>query len=135
MVEVSGDEMVSPSEVAPPADHLLSRQRRGLAIVLVGALLVLLGAIPSRFFFRPAMPVTRLPRHELDFQVDLNQATWAELVQLPGIGPSLADRILADREQNGNFQRRSDLGRVHGIGPVILERVLPFIAVRGVSSD
>lgn len=130
MVEESSHEAISPSQVVPPADHLLAEQRLGLAFILTGILLVLLAALPFRFFYRPSLPVTRLPQYELDFQIDLNHATWAELVQLPGIGPSLADRILEDRQRNGGFQRRSDLGRVHGIGPMILERVLPFIVVQ-----
>lgn len=130
MDDANGD-LIPGGGSAPPTDHLLPEQRRGLAIILAGALIVLLAALPFRFFLHPALTVTRLPEHQLEFQIDLNQATWAELVQLPGIGPALADRILEDRQRNGDFARRSDLGRIRGIGPQILERVLPFLSVRG----
>lgn len=61
--------------------------------------------------------------------VNLNTASVAELERLPGIGPALAGRIVADRERNGPFQRIEDLARVPGIGPAIVARVRPFVTV------
>lgn len=49
-------------------------------------------------------------------QVDVNTATVAELERLPGIGPSLAQRIIDDRAAHGPFQRPEELQRVKGIG-------------------
>lgn len=48
--------------------------------------------------------------------VSLNTATAAELENLPGVGPVLADRIVAWREQNGPFEVVEDLLEVSGIG-------------------
>jgi competence protein ComEA len=48
--------------------------------------------------------------------VDLNAADQAALETLPGIGPSLAGRILAWREQHGRFSAVEDLLDVSGIG-------------------
>lgn len=59
--------------------------------------------------------------------VDLNHATAAELERLPGIGPALAARIVADREANGPFRSVDDLDRVRGIGPATVERLRPFV--------
>lgn len=56
-------------------------------------------------------------------QIDLNTAEPRELALLPGVGPILARRIVADRARRGPFVSLDDLGRVHGIGPRILERV------------
>lgn len=46
----------------------------------------------------------------------LNEAPKEKLVELPGIGPVLADRIIAYREKNGPFQDVSELLRIKGIG-------------------
>ena len=48
--------------------------------------------------------------------VDLNTADADELQQLPGIGPVLSLRIIADREANGPFQNPQDITRVFGLG-------------------
>lgn len=48
--------------------------------------------------------------------VSLNSATATELENLPGVGPVLAERIVAWREQNGPFDVVEDLLEVSGIG-------------------
>jgi competence protein ComEA len=48
--------------------------------------------------------------------VNLNRATAAELEELPGVGPVLAERIITFRETNGGFRSISDLQQVSGIG-------------------
>lgn len=55
--------------------------------------------------------------------VDVNRASAAELEALPGIGPTLAQRIVADREANGRFATLGELERVSGIGPKLVERL------------
>ena len=49
-------------------------------------------------------------------KVNINTANLSELETLPGIGPSLAQRIIEYRETNGNFQTIEDLQNVKGIG-------------------
>ncbi|GAA3338808.1 hypothetical protein GCM10017714_11700 [Curtobacterium pusillum] len=51
-----------------------------------------------------------------DVVVDLNTADQAALETLPGIGPSLAGRILAWRDEHGRFSAVEDLLDVSGIG-------------------
>ncbi|MBI3848930.1 MAG: helix-hairpin-helix domain-containing protein [Verrucomicrobia bacterium] len=55
--------------------------------------------------------------------VDINNATYEELQKLPGIGPKLAERIMAHRP----YKITDDLGKVPGIGVVMLKRLKPLI--------
>ncbi len=57
----------------------------------------------------------------------MDRADAAELERLPGIGPALARRILADREQNGPFGSIEGLQRVKGVGPALAKRVQPHV--------
>lgn len=55
--------------------------------------------------------------------VDLNLADAADLEQLSGIGPALAERIIAHRETHGGFNSLEELAAVSGIGPAIIESI------------
>lgn len=59
--------------------------------------------------------------------LDVNVASESELTQLPGVGPSLAARIVEYRSQNGPFQSVDDLQNVSGIGPSKFEKMAPFV--------
>lgn len=59
--------------------------------------------------------------------IDMDVATAAELDLLPGIGPALAARIVADREANGPFGSAEGLQRVKGVGPALAARVQPHV--------
>lgn len=62
--------------------------------------------------------------------INLNTATQPELEALPGIGPSIAQRIIERRDTKGPYTTVDDLDKVRGIGPVILERIRPYVSVR-----
>ena len=61
--------------------------------------------------------------------VNINTATVAELDRLPGIGPALAERIVAYRTVNGRFATVADIQRVKGIGKKKYEKIKPMIRV------
>lgn len=61
--------------------------------------------------------------------LDLNTADAAALDELPGIGPVLAGRIVAWREEHGRFRSVDELADVEGIGPALLERLTPAVRV------
>jgi competence protein ComEA len=63
-----------------------------------------------------------------DGRLDVNRATQAELEELPGIGPVLAERIIAHREELGGFQSTGDLLGVHGIGEKTLAALADLLA-------
>ncbi|KGM02387.1 ComEA family DNA-binding protein [Cellulomonas cellasea] len=61
--------------------------------------------------------------------LDLNTADAGALDELPGIGPVLAGRIVAWREEHGRFRSLDELADVEGIGPALLERLTPMVRV------
>ena len=58
-----------------------------------------------------------------DRVLNVNRATAVELEGLPGIGASLARRIVADREARGPFATVEALDRIPGIGPGLVARL------------
>lgn len=62
--------------------------------------------------------------------IDINSADAASLDTLPGVGPSTAAKIIADRDTNGPFLNVDDLGRVSGIGPKKLEQLRELVCAR-----
>lgn len=61
--------------------------------------------------------------------VNLNSADAAALETLPRIGPALAERIIAWRDQNGRFTSVEDLLAVPGIGEKVLEGLRDSVTV------
>lgn len=59
--------------------------------------------------------------------IDLNRADAAQLEELPGVGPVLAERIVEWRTENGGFTSVDDLAQVRGIGPSLLEQVRELV--------
>ena len=66
------------------------------------------------------------PAREL---IDINSATAKEFERLPRIGPQIAGRIVAYREENGAFKRIDDITKVKGIGSKTLERLRPHLTM------
>lgn len=62
--------------------------------------------------------------------VNLNTAGQADLEKLPGIGPSLAKKILEFRQKNGNFKTTNDLIAVQGIGEKKFEQIKNMVTVK-----
>jgi competence ComEA-like helix-hairpin-helix protein len=71
----------------------------------------------------PARSVADARPGQLEGVVNVNRATAVELEGLPGIGPSLARLIVADREARGPFATLEALDRIPGIGPRLVARL------------
>ena len=61
--------------------------------------------------------------------VNINTASQAELQTLPGIGPALAERIIAYRQQHGPFRNTAHIQRVHGIGRGRYGQIRDYITI------
>lgn len=68
-------------------------------------------------------------RLALGVPLDINQASVADLTQVPGINDELADRIVALRVRRGGFSKLDNLCEVKGIGPATVRRLKPYLAL------
>ncbi len=68
----------------------------------------------------PAMPAGK---------ININTATLAELDLLPGVGATLAQRIIDYRTQNGDFKKLDDLKKVRGIGDALFNQIKDLITI------
>ena len=65
--------------------------------------------------------------HAYHDTIDLSSATEGELRELSGVGPALARRIVAWREEHGGFESVDQLAEVRGISPRVLEGLRPHV--------
>ncbi|WP_052416675.1 helix-hairpin-helix domain-containing protein [Paenibacillus sp. FSL R5-0912] len=63
-----------------------------------------------------------------DGRVNVNIADTVALMDLPGIGEKKAQAIIEYRSSKGAFRSLTDLGKVKGIGPKLLEQLKPLVA-------
>jgi competence protein ComEA len=90
----------------------------------IAFLLVLVSALASL----PAMGV------EGKKVVNINSADASQLAMLPRVGPSVADRIVDYRKENGPFKKVEDLMLVQGIGEKTFQLLKPYLAISGEST-
>jgi competence protein ComEA len=93
----------------------MNRSRRLIGSVLLAGLL--LAALPT--FAAEAR------------RVNVNTADAAQLALLPRVGPSVAQKIIDFRKENGPFKSAEDLMLVQGIGEKTYQLLKPYVAVSG----
>ena len=100
-----------------------------LALLLLAALTAMTGYWVFRVWHRrDLVEFDTAPPLEATFQIDINQADWPELMQLPGIGKKTAQSIVEARDLGGPFKNLEDLAsRVHGVGPRMTTAIRPFV--------
>jgi len=64
-----------------------------------------------------------------DEKISINDSDKLDLMRIPGIGETTADKIIAYREENGSFTKTEDLMNIKGIGEKTYKRILPFIEI------
>lgn len=124
--------MMQPNRNPKPAPKQPVWLRRVDQAVVAGLVLAALMAMVGYWFVQGGaqgrlIEIDRAAPLQAHFAVDINQADWAELTQVPGIGETLARRIVAVRAQRGAFADHEDLLRVKGIGRKTLDRMRPYL--------
>ena len=95
------------------------RSRHSVTRILLAILVLILASAPAAFGKKkpPAHPV------------NINTAGATDLQQVPGIGPSTAQKILDTRKSYGTFKSVDDLLAIKGIGPKKLEKMRKYLTV------
>ena len=125
--------MTSPEHKPEPTRRgprpLLQRADQVTVAVVLGlAWLAIVASLFVRGYHRGQLiEIDQAESRPVEFRVDINQAAWTELALLPGVGESLARKIVAHREANGPFRAVDDLRGVRGIGPKTLEAIRPYL--------
>jgi competence protein ComEA len=124
-------ETPQPPPATPPTR---SHPRRSAQFALAAVFVALLGLLAFRGYGNRlgARPTDAAPPAPA---VDLNRADRAELEQVPGVGPKLAQAIDAHRREKGPFRSVDDLRQVHGFGPRTIDKVRPFLRVEESSGE
>jgi len=119
----------SPDRRSPPAWLLRREDQSALGIIVLVCLAAVIGWWGCQGGWHGRLiEVGHAPPRTARFQVDINQADWPELTQLPGVGRTLAERIIEHRRKNGPFRNHEELRRVYGIGPKKLESLRPYLS-------
>ena len=122
----------SPDNSKPQRDGpapWLRRLDQATVAVLLAVSLALMGTSALLRYWQGEglIEIDRASPTTIDFRVDLNRADWPELALLPGVGETLARRIVESRQSAGLFLHHRDLLRVPGVGPVTLEAIQPYL--------
>jgi len=78
---------------------------------------------------QPQASVPSVSSRDSEGRININTASRSELMDLPGIGGTLSERIVEYRRVNGPFSRIEDLRNVSGIGERRFETIIDRITV------
>ena len=114
-------------------------------IVLIGLIILLTGVVIGRDTqitmtklsvneetgrtYQEELEETAPPDYVIGDKIDINTATADVFMLLPGIGETLANRIVTYREENGPFKSVDDLLNVEGIGESKLNNIRNYLTV------
>ena len=119
----------------------MKKGRNLLLILIVLAIGIVAGVFLGRNTPGKAVPI-ELANDQMVIQstasieeklIDINTATISQLMNLPGIGETLANRIIEYRNQNGTFHSIDELLQIDGIGQKKLEQIKHLVSTGGLT--
>jgi competence protein ComEA len=118
----AGNSAVPPPPNPPQKSPLRRADQIAVALLSLFALATIAGYWFSQAKLRGRLiDIERPDRPAASFRIDINSADWPELIQLPGLGETLARRIVAWRKAHGRLTSIDQLRQVSGVGPKRLE--------------
>lgn len=103
--------------------------RRRRITVAVATTLALLAAVASAGPLAATPAPANSGNSSTGQKIDINRAGPEELATIPGIGKSLAQRIVDFRTEHGAFTRVEDLLKIKGIGEKSFQKIRPHVTV------
>ncbi len=117
------DATTLPPIDSPPRDR--TRTHFVVVLFVVTFAILIFRGYGERYATQPTLQQPAVPLAS----VDLNRVDRTELLQIPGIGPNMADAILTYRHERGTFTSVDDLEAVHGIGGKTLDKLRKWVHV------
>ena len=105
----------------------MSAARKSVGIVCALAWIALALPFTPHAQAAPVRPASAAATASKEAPVDVNSASEQQLMSVPGIGASLAKRIVDFRDKNGKFTSVDDLMKVQGIGEKSIEKLRPYL--------
>ncbi len=96
-----------------------------MTIIVLSCILMVYGG--RRYFGIRVVDADDVRPRQLAYRVDVNQCEIAELAALPGIGPTLARRIVEARKKRGGFDHAEQLLEINGIGEKTINEIKPYL--------
>lgn len=106
----------------------MNNREKNILIVVICILILGLGVQYVQRITRTSLPGDIPSLSDNILPVQVNTASRGELERLPGIGPVIAERIIAYRESFGPFKEIDELKKIHGIGSVKINKIAPYIS-------
>lgn len=113
-----------------------NRERNLLIIITSVFMLVLLGVFIVRQEQGTAISMSQIERTADDVtspiedgKININTANAEQLQQLPRVGEVLSNRIVAYREEHGDFKNKEDIMNVSGIGNSLYNNIVDYITL------
>lgn len=98
-----------------------------IILVLLVLILVIFASGETANGLRPQMPLLFTQPAEY-FRLDLNTADWRELDLIPGIGPVLANRIIAYRDKHGRIRNIEELLNIKGFSLRFIKKMGQYVS-------
>lgn len=100
-------------------------------IVIILSIILIIGGVLHFLLQRYRLQsfLVDQPSHQIHIPIDLNTATYNQMDDLPGIGPTLAERFM-DYRRGNKLSSFNDLKKIKGFSKKVLEKIKPYVYIK-----